>query len=515
MKKLKQLACGFLAAALLVCALPARAQATGENYVEVAMTISPEYEAQGHGAAGRTAAAKQAMSAQFATLADAQAAFQKLYAPGEDGSYNGTKEDGDLNNYVNANPFYYRPSDQPSDIDKRPVQAVEFIVHGTVPAGSGRDIQLGNGQAFVVNDVKLTGAGGAGAVTGGTGVYAKVAGGYEGTFVESGTFTVRGVDFQSGSPAGNTSISADGTSYNTPGNAKRASSVNVVVEDCTFDNQFYFYTNDGHTKAQNLAIRGCTFHGSAQPGKYAIFIQPDQAQQGESSSIVLENNIITNYDRGINVQARHSAVVEIRKNTIDGITGADKEAVQITTCKTANIEGNTIRNVAGNVLRVHSLANGVVQQVDVMENIIEKSAYLLWDQTAGAANVAFAENEIASDVDRAHGYDKDSGKTVDSASSLTGDVLDITVTWHDGVQAPRAETVKNGWGKPVAKPEAPMRAGYTFGGWYADEACTTPFDFGAAQKSDVYVYAKWTKVAEQPAAPAGDAGQKQNPKTGV
>ena len=38
MKKLKQLACGFLAAALLVCALPARAQATGENYVEVAMT---------------------------------------------------------------------------------------------------------------------------------------------------------------------------------------------------------------------------------------------------------------------------------------------------------------------------------------------------------------------------------------------------------------------------------------------------------------------------------------------
>ena len=87
MKKLKQLACGFLAAALLVCALPARAQATGENYVEVAMTISPEYEAQGHGAAGRTAAAKQAMSAQFATLADAQAAFQKLYAPGEDGSY--------------------------------------------------------------------------------------------------------------------------------------------------------------------------------------------------------------------------------------------------------------------------------------------------------------------------------------------------------------------------------------------------------------------------------------------
>lgn len=132
------------------------------------------------------------------------------------------------------------------------------------PQAAGRAIQLGNGQAFVVNDVKLTGAGGTGAVTGGAGVHAKVAGGYEDTFVESGTFTVRGIDFQSGSPAGNTGVAADGSSYNTPGNAKRAASVNIVVENCTFDNQFYFYTNDGDTKAQNLTIRGCTFRGSAQ-----------------------------------------------------------------------------------------------------------------------------------------------------------------------------------------------------------------------------------------------------------
>lgn len=203
MKKLKQLACGFLAAALLVCALPARAQATGENYVEVAMTISPEYEAQGP-RCGRAHSGGETGNERTVCHAghDAQAAFQKLYAPGEDGSYNGTKEDGDLNNYVNANPFYYRPSDQPSDIDKRPVQAVSLCARGTVPAGSGRDIQLGNGQAFVVNDVKLTGAGGAGAVTGGTAFYAKVAGGYEGTFVESGTFTVRGVDFSKRQPCG-------------------------------------------------------------------------------------------------------------------------------------------------------------------------------------------------------------------------------------------------------------------------------------------------------------------------
>ena len=52
MKRLKQLCLRAFWPRPCWCALPARAQATGENYVEVAMTISPEYEAQGHGAAG-------------------------------------------------------------------------------------------------------------------------------------------------------------------------------------------------------------------------------------------------------------------------------------------------------------------------------------------------------------------------------------------------------------------------------------------------------------------------------
>lgn len=511
MKPWRKFVCVLLAAALAACAVP-MAFAAGENYVEVVLTVNPEYAAQGHGAARRIAAAQQAMDVQFVSVAEAQAAFQKLYAAGEDGNYTGTKDEGDLNGYVNANPFYYRASDAPSDVDKRPVQAVEFIVHGTVPAGSQTGIQLGSGQGFVVNDVKLTGANGSGTVTQSAGVYAKVAGGYENTFVDSGTFAVRDIVFQSGKTAGSTSISADGTSYNTPGNTKRAASVDVLIENCTFDNQLYFYTNDGHTKAQNLTVRGCTFRGSAHADQYAIFVQPDQASQGESSSIVLEKNKISNYDRGINVQARNSAVVNITGNEINGITGADKEAIQITSCKTASVTGNTIRNVAGNVLRVHSLANQVVQQVNVEENTIEQSAYLLWDQTAGAAGVTFARNEIAADVDRVHGYNKDNGQLVNSSPDMAGDALNITVTWFDGVQGPRTQVVQGGWGKPLAKPADPVRAGYVFGGWYADAACTTPFSFGAAQKADVAVYAKWAQNSQPN---TGSTQAKQNPKTGV
>ena len=46
-------------------------------------------------------------------------------------------------------------------------------------------------------------------------------------------------------------------------------------------------------------------------------------------------------------------------------------------------------------------------------------------------------------------------------------------------------------------------------------ACPAPLSFPAAQKADVAVYAKWTQSVGQAQVPAGEAGQKQNPKTGV
>ena len=52
-------------------------------------------------------------------------------------------------------------------------------------------------------------------------------------------------------------------------------------------------------------------------------------------------------------------------------------------------------------------------------------------------------------------------------------------------------------GEALAKPTDPNRPGYTFGGWYTDKACTTPFKFAgeagaAAVNSNITLYAKWT-----------------------
>ena len=47
----------------------------------------------------------------------------------------------------------------------------------------------------------------------------------------------------------------------------------------------------------------------------------------------------------------------------------------------------------------------------------------------------------------------------------------------------------------LVKPADPTRDGYTFDGWYTDEACTQAYDFSTPVTADLTLYAKWTKNA--------------------
>lgn len=58
-------------------------------------------------------------------------------------------------------------------------------------------------------------------------------------------------------------------------------------------------------------------------------------------------------------------------------------------------------------------------------------------------------------------------------------------------------------GSTVTKPTDPTREGYTFAGWYTDEACTKAYDFSVAVAADMTLYAKWIKNA---VAPDGNGG---------
>ena len=71
--------------------------------------------------------------------------------------------------------------------------------------------------------------------------------------------------------------------------------------------------------------------------------------------------------------------------------------------------------------------------------------------------------------------------------------------------------VKVARGHVLSSVPQPTRAGYTFGGWYLDEACSQPWDASGPVEGSLTLYAKWsadsqTGVAEKDGnAPSGGA----------
>ena len=66
-------------------------------------------------------------------------------------------------------------------------------------------------------------------------------------------------------------------------------------------------------------------------------------------------------------------------------------------------------------------------------------------------------------------------------------------------------------GSTVTKPTDPTREGYTFAGWYTDEACTKAYDFSVVVTADMTLYAKWIKNAVNP---GGNGGSGSNGGSG-
>lgn len=79
----------------------------------------------------------------------------------------------------------------------------------------------------------------------------------------------------------------------------------------------------------------------------------------------------------------------------------------------------------------------------------------------------------------------------------------VSFSAGDGSKVDFQTTAANG---SVAKPADPTRKGYTFAGWYTDEACTEAYDFSVAVTADMTLYAKWVKNAVSPGGNGGNGG---------
>ncbi|GHV70085.1 hypothetical protein AGMMS49928_16280 [Spirochaetia bacterium] len=92
-----------------------------------------------------------------------------------------------------------------------------------------------------------------------------------------------------------------------------------------------------------------------------------------------------------------------------------------------------------------------------------------------------------------------SSDTITSATIIYAgwDLTGYTVTFDKrghGTTTPGVQTVNHG--DHVSDPGNLTQTGYTFGGWYKEAACTTPWNFGSDTVTAVtIIYAKWTVIS--------------------
>ena len=110
----------------------------------------------------------------------------------------------------------------------------------------------------------------------------------------------------------------------------------------------------------------------------------------------------------------------------------------------------------------------------------------------------FCDSPIACDAQGNLYYINDSG----TLFKLNAGVK-VSFSAGEGSKVDFQTTAANG---SIAKPADPTREGYTFAGWYTNEACTEAYDFSVAVTADMTLYAKWVKNAVNPGGNGGNGG---------
>lgn len=115
-----------------------------------------------------------------------------------------------------------------------------------------------------------------------------------------------------------------------------------------------------------------------------------------------------------------------------------------------------------------------------------------------AGHYQYCDSPVIADASGNLYYINDSGTLF-----KLGAVESWTVVFNsNGGSACNTKFVATADGKLV-KPADPTRDGYTFGGWFTDEACVQAYDFSTPVTADLTLYAKWTKNAVNPGGNGG------------
>lgn len=184
--------------------------------------------------------------------------------------------------------------------------------------------------------------------------------------------------------------------------------IDFKIDNCTLKGiKVYNCSNVGGS----YTITNSTLDGTgAASGAYAIHLQGNETAP---LSINISDNIISGYDRGINVD-QATAVAVISGNTIS-VNDKNRSCIQFTQLAKATASGNTLNLNGGNAFTFHSgLAVGSV--INITGNTITGNGYLAYDDTKNSINLTYSGNSVASTVDTTKGIY--GGKTKDLSTAV-------------------------------------------------------------------------------------------------
>ena len=378
MKKFLSVALAFL---MLAVMLPVTAMAA-DGYVTVTITYNGEFSIAKADAV--TAAEATINGQQYSTLKAAQDAFAALFAD-------------------NA-ALFTRYDDPTKTVDK-----VTYSVYGAVEAGTDKMITLSAGPRNKVS-VDLLGYDNA-KINGKVSIGADVAGGYPTWTIVEGAFNVKNIEFTDG-----VSISMSGGMYN---DDPTETTDKMNITGCTFRAQLYTYHNDpATTRIENITNNTFINDGTTD---YAYVHQGSQFR-GTTNTVNFENNTVTGYTRGINLQSNKTDFV-VDNNTITSTNSeSNRGAVQLTDAKTCAVTNNTIDVNGGNAIFFHEAATNMKASYTINNNKI-KAPYLIYNNTALTENNIQSQGNTLDIANPGKAMTKETG-AIDSTTTINGTVVE-------------------------------------------------------------------------------------------
>jgi len=180
-----------------------------------------------------------------------------------------------------------------------------------------------------------------------------------------------------------------------------------------FANQSFFEGID--FKVNNCTLKGIKIYNCANVGgsytitnskldgtgaaknAYAIHLQGNDTAP---LNILIENNQISGYDRGVNIDQK-TAIATISGNSIS-IKDSDRSCIQLTQLAKTTVSGNSMTLSGGNAITLHgNLAAG--SKIDVIGNNITGTGYLIYDAAKGTIDLTYTDNTVSDTIDTTKG----------------------------------------------------------------------------------------------------------------